>query len=222
MPNRPYVVRQGDHLLRIAYDHGFDADAVWKDPDNAALKKLRVTYNVLLPGDIVQIPDGDPKWTSLKTGSTNSFTAPAAKPCTIKHTFVLDDGPLANAKYRLQGSVDDETPKTTDGDGTATFDVPVDADAVQITFEDAGTYLLMVGHLDPVATPSGLEQRLIQLGYLEPAGDGGDDADDDGALVDREAVVADALSAFQGDSGLPVTGTADDATNQKLAQAYGC
>jgi Putative peptidoglycan binding domain len=220
MANRPYVVKQGDHLRRLAFQNGFDADACWADPDNAALKKLRVTYNLLLPGDVVQIPDGTPKWTSLNTGATNTFTANGAKTCTIKHTFVVGGGPLANAKYRLVGSTDDDTPKTTDGDGTATFDVPVSAEAVQVIFERGGTYLLNVGHLDPLATPSGLEQRLAQLGYLDSTGDV--DPEDEGAWADHAAIVAAAVSAFQGDNDLPVSGTPDDATTQKLAQMYGC
>jgi Putative peptidoglycan binding domain len=219
MPNRPYVVRQGDHLRKIAVANAFDADTVWADPANADLKKLRVTYNLLLPGDVVQIPDGTPAGTPLDTGATNTFTAAAAKPCTITHAFVRGGVPVANATYWLVGSVDDSTSKTTDGNGMATFDVPADADSVQVRFQDGSSYVLMVGYLDPVATPPGAEQRLIHLGYL----DEGDPVDDDDASrAGHDACVALGLAAFQGDNGLPPTGVLDDATAQKLASVYGC
>ncbi|MGH7298491.1 MAG: hypothetical protein ACRELB_26360, partial [Polyangiaceae bacterium] len=171
MPSHPYVVRQGDHLRRLAAQNGFDADTVWNDPANCDLKKLRGTYNVLLPGDILQLPDPNPNPVPLQTGGTNNFTSPPVKPCSIKHTFVRGTEPLANVQYRIIGGVDDATPKTTDANGAATFDVPVDADSVQVVFKDSSSYVLKVGYLDPAATPSGAAQRLMHLGYLDYVAD---------------------------------------------------
>ncbi|MGO9342320.1 MAG: peptidoglycan-binding domain-containing protein [Acidimicrobiales bacterium] len=219
MPFHPYVVRQGDHLRRLAADGGFDADTVWNDPANAKLKDLRTTYNILLPGDILQLPDADPNWVALDTGTTNAFTAPANKPLTITHTFVCGDAPATTVNYRTVGAVDDDTPKTTDENGKATFDAPVEAESVQIVFEDGSSYLLNVGHLDPAATLPGAEQRLMQLGYLDDVGDLTDDED---GRAERDQCLAVALSAFQAKNGLPCTGALDSATVQKLADVYGC
>lgn len=36
-----YIVRQGDHLEKLAHLLGFDAVKVWGDPKNADLKTLR-------------------------------------------------------------------------------------------------------------------------------------------------------------------------------------
>ena len=36
---KPYVVKQGDYLLKIAHLAGFDADDVWGHAKNADLKK---------------------------------------------------------------------------------------------------------------------------------------------------------------------------------------
>ncbi len=215
----PYVVRQGDHLRQLAAKTSLDADTIWGNPANADLKTLRVTYNLLLPGDILKLPDADPNWITLETGTTNTFTAAAQKPCTITHTFVGGDGPIANAAYHLFGSTEDDTPKTTDGNGTATFDVPVDADSIRVLFDNGSSFELKVGHLDPVATPSGAEQRLIQLGYLD---EGDDVSDDDGSRANHDQCVAAGLSAFQADNDLPATGALDATTAEKLAQVYGC
>jgi hypothetical protein len=219
MAYSPYVVRQGDHLRRLAATRGFDPEVVWGDASNAQLKALRVNYNVLLPGDILQLPDPVQTLIALEMGTTNTFTAPIAKPCTLTHTFLSDDDtPVANTGYTTIGAVDDQTPRATDANGTATFDVPIDADSVQIVFENGATYLLNVGHLDPAITPSGAGQRLINLGYLDVAGPL---SDDDGSRADRDQCFRVALSAFQADNGLPSTGVLDDATGQKLAQVYG-
>ncbi len=53
---QPYVIRQGDFLLKLAHKFGFDADSVWSDPSNSALRTLRSDPNILSPGDILYIP----------------------------------------------------------------------------------------------------------------------------------------------------------------------
>lgn len=37
----PRVIRQGDYLLQLAHAFGFDADAVWNDPQNEGIRRLR-------------------------------------------------------------------------------------------------------------------------------------------------------------------------------------
>jgi hypothetical protein len=53
---QPYVIRQGDYLLKLAYSFGFDAEAVWNDDKNADLRSQRQDPNTLLPGDILSHP----------------------------------------------------------------------------------------------------------------------------------------------------------------------
>src|ERR1700722_13430648 len=73
---QPYVIRQGDYLAKLAYTFGFDADAVWKDPANADLRKIRSDPNMLWPTDIRYIPDPVvPAGTTLTPGSVNSFVS---------------------------------------------------------------------------------------------------------------------------------------------------
>ncbi len=53
---KPYVIRQGDYLRKLAHALGFDADGVWSHPKNADVKKQR-DPNLLHPGDILYVPN---------------------------------------------------------------------------------------------------------------------------------------------------------------------
>ena len=53
MPMKPYVIKQGDYLLKLSHTLGFNHDKVWSDGKNAKLKELRKNPNMLQAGDIV-------------------------------------------------------------------------------------------------------------------------------------------------------------------------
>jgi hypothetical protein len=213
----PYVVREGDHLKALANSMGFVADKVWNDPKNAALKSLRKTYNVLLEGDVLYVPPKVRKFLPVKIGQINSFTGKIVT-CKISHVFAVDEQPLANTKFEVLcgvGGPPVAPPGTTDADGTASFEVPVDTRTVTVVFETGRTFRLGIGHLDPVDSPSGVVQRLRHLGYLalqRPT-----ELDE----VTSDGWIALAVRAFQVDSGLPATGVLDDATTTKLAGSFG-
>jgi hypothetical protein len=206
---RPYVVHEGDHLKRIAQRFVFDPETIWNHPKNADLKARRESYNVLLTGDIVYIPEPTRAFTSVRLGQVNVFSAPIPR-CTIEHVFEGDKGPLKSLAFRVMGGDNTKHPKT-DGNGTAIFDVPVTATEVQIIFETGRGFVLALGHLDPASSRSGCIQRLRHLGLLGR----GDEATSDGWL-------ACALSAFQKRCGIPQTGVLDEATVKHLRDAYGC
>ncbi len=163
----PYVVRQGDFLARLAYQFGFDADAVWGDAKNAQLREDRTDHNILSPADLLYIPDqaGTPAMQSLTTGTTNTFVS---TPPTTTVTIRFVDAPFASQAYSVP-----ELPElaglTTGQDGTATFSIPVTLDTFTITFTGSGTsFSFDVGCLDPINTLSGIFQRLQNLGYIDP------------------------------------------------------
>jgi hypothetical protein len=75
---QPYVIRQGDFLLKLGFELGFDADTVWQDPSNADLRALRPDPNILFPGDVLYVSDPPTQPTagaSLTPGSTNTFVS---------------------------------------------------------------------------------------------------------------------------------------------------
>jgi hypothetical protein len=211
----PYVVRRGDHLLKIALKMGFDAKTIWQDPKNAALRASRPSMNVLCVGDVLYVPKQPAReWKPIKTGSANPFvaTVPAVQ---VAVKFLLEGQPLASAACTIRelanlGSL------TTTSDGTLKFEAPVALETVTVEFSDVDLVQpLCIGHLDPTSTPSGAYQRLDNLGYVLADPTGGS-ALDPGSL--RES-----LSAFQSSEGVSdVMGNLDDATQAKLKSVYGC
>jgi hypothetical protein len=184
---RPYVVRQGDYLGLLAYKFGFDADTVWNDPANQDLQQSRSDPNLLLPTDMLQIPDPPDQADgfSLKVGQTNSFVSDVP---TVEIHLVFADSERASQAFTIP-ELPDLTGKSTGGDGTATFDVPISMQTFSVVFSsDGATYPIKVGHLDPVDEFTGVVQRLQNLGFLSPDGDMED--------FDVDAVVA-ALGALQ-------------------------
>jgi hypothetical protein len=165
----PYVVRQGEYLLKIAYKFGFDADTIWNDPKNDDLRTLRPNPNILLAGDLLYIPDQVDKQPSsfgLVTGSTNTFSVdPPTVPVTVE--FVdTEDTSYASRAYTIK-ELDRLTGLQTDGQGVVTFDAPVTLDEATVVFTDTGeTWVLAIGCLDPVDTLSGMFQRLQSLGRI--------------------------------------------------------
>ncbi len=190
---QPYVVKQGDHLPLLAYRFGFDADAVWNDPANDDLRKQRPDPNLLLPTDVLYIPDQvdkSPVTHSLQTGQTNAFVSDPPK---VSVVIVFADSDRASQPFTVT-ELPDLTGLSTDGDGSATFDVPITLQRVSIVFaSDSVTFLVNVGHADPIETLSGVAQRLQNLGYLDP------DLDIDGLEVDTARAALQALQAGQSD-----------------------
>ncbi len=164
---QPYVIKEGDFLVQLAHKFGFDADAVWNDPANADLKSLRPDPNILWPSDVLYIPEPSaPKLFALDTGSTNTFTS-SAPTVTLTQRFVGADATTYAGKAFTVKELDQLTGLTTDGQGTATFPVPVTLDTVTITFTDSGeTWVLGLGNLNPINTLSGVFQRLQNCGYI--------------------------------------------------------
>ncbi|MEZ4446256.1 MAG: LysM peptidoglycan-binding domain-containing protein [Polyangiaceae bacterium] len=52
-----HVVKTGDYLVKIAFEHGTTVAAIWQHPDNAALRAQRGSPDILYPGDVLFIPD---------------------------------------------------------------------------------------------------------------------------------------------------------------------
>ncbi len=165
---QPYVIKQGDFLAQLAYKFGFDADAVWNDPKNADLRQLRSDPNILLPADVLYIPDQvdkKPDKHDLTTGSSNDFVSDAP---TVPMTIRFKDDALASQGYAVT-ELPQLTGLTTTGDGTATFSIPVTLQSFTIEFAASGAaYAFDTAHLDPVNTRSGVVQRLQNLGYIDP------------------------------------------------------
>lgn len=213
---RPYIVRQGDHLTRLAYVHGFDADTVWNHERNAELREMGRSPDILAPGDILYLPVKPKDGLAFSAGSGNRYRAQVPK-IKVSLTFMDADQVLANERYEVHGLGTDGSSgqsalHETDGDGTVELELPVTTREVTIVFPNQNiAYEVRVGDMDPLAEMAGIQKRLENLGYLprerESAAEG--------------AYVQAAIAEFQKKHGLSPTGTIDDQTSKLLKDEHG-
>jgi hypothetical protein len=206
MPIR-HTIAQGDSVIRLSDQYGFDADTIWNDAANAALKEKRKDMNELVPADEVVIPDKRPKTVDAATGTVHRFRRNG-----IPAYFRLQifDGEQLRANQSFTLTIENAVfSGTTDGTGVLELYVPATADEGTLVIgPDKLTVVIDFGHLDPITQISGIQKRLNNLGYF---------ASESGELDDA---TRDALADFQYDFGLDETAEPDDATIAKLAEVH--
>ena len=203
-----YQVRQGDCISSIAFEHGFFGDTLWNHPNNAELKKKRQNPNVLLPGDVVFIPDKRLKEVSEPTNNVHKFRVKNT-PEIFRLRLLVDGAPRAREPYELEiGEL--KLTGTTDTEGWLRQSIPPDARRGMLTLnEGAETYHLQFGSLDPDDEISGAQGRLRNLGYYGGALEG--------RLSDE---LANAVRRYQAAKNLQADGTLTSATRTALQQDH--
>jgi hypothetical protein len=209
---KPYVIRQGDYLTKLAHQLGFDADAVWNDDANSALREKRPNRDILHPGDVLQVPVEPPAPLAVTAQAANRFQARVP---TVEIRVKLSDGEqnrYASKAFRVEG-MGKAFEGTTDGDGLAIFAVPTRVREVTLTMVEAGeTFHLLIGGMDPVDRPSGVRKRLAHLGFLPLDAEHDDESDE---------ALRNAISMFQHIHQIAITGELDQATRDALTSAHG-
>jgi hypothetical protein len=207
-----YTVRDGDCISSIAVDYGFFPDTLWNHPKNSELKQKRKDPNILLPGDVVFIPDKTLKEVQKSTDARHTFKRKGV-PEILRLRMLDEDGyPRANVPYRLD--IDGRLIEgTLNAEGALEVPIPPNARNGLLILGSEGQeqYTLALGHLDPVETAPGLIARLRNLGY----NCGWDNTE----IGDR---TREALFEFQKANQLQETGEPDDATRSKLLELHGC
>ena len=213
-----YQVQQGDCLSSIAKTYGFaDYQTIYRRPENADFRQKRPNPNIICPGDTLFIPDIETQEVSKGTDQGHVFELKRPK---VKLRLCLKDDlhqPYANTKYRLRVGFD-QWEAATDGAGMVEQEIQADATDGEITLFPRGgtkpdegyTFSLQVGDLDPVDEMSGIDARLINLGFGP--------VDAEGSLSDEDR--EEALNAFQDKFGLAVTGQLTDETKNKLRELH--
>lgn len=224
MPMKPYVIKQGDYLSKLAYQMGFDMNAVWEASENEEIRTKRPCKDVLYPGDVLYVPHVEPKEESVSAGGSNGYAANVPS-TTVELEFVDDAGkPLSDQPCEVQGLIGGSIEsKRTDGSGVLKLEVPVTAREFTVTFKetirwDEGdeegdlVFNVRMGDMDPLSEQAGVVKRLSNLGYLP---------DCDGL---PEEVVAELLPAgiksFQRSHGMEMTGELTDDVRQLLDAAH--
>jgi N-acetylmuramoyl-L-alanine amidase len=216
MPIR-YIVQPGDHLAKIAADHGIASFlTLWTAGDNAELRKKRKNPNILFAGDVVVIPDTTTKHEDAATERRHRFVMNEHR---LKLRIDVEDAfraPLKNTPCELGAEGADAKPRRTDGNGRVEIDIPKPTDRVRLVIRKADTAFsdsvldVVVGGLDPIDTIDGQSQRLVNLGYLATV------------AADRDAPkFVSAVQEFQCDHGLTIDGRCGPASQGKLEKVHG-
>lgn len=205
-----YTAKQGDGIARIAWENGFFADTLWEHPANAALKAQRGVPEILLPGDCVEIPPKEHKTEAGNTGQKHVFRMHGV-PAKFQLRLLCDGEPRADEPFTL--IIDGKRTVKGRADAQGWIRCWIMPDSVSGLLQLAGgaeLYSLCFGGLDPISALTGIQSRLRALGYFDGASDG-----------EPSSGLHAALSAFQEDQDLQVTGEVDDATRSALQLAYG-
>ena len=206
-----HTVQQGDCISSIAQQHGFFWQTLWDHPNNASLRAARQCPNVLMPGDVVHIPEREEKQEAGVTEKRHPFRKKGT-PAKFRIQIMVNDVPRANERYTLE--IDGQTFQgTTDADGRLNRSIPPDARSGRLVVglpPNQDEFPLNLGSIDPVDQVTGTQQRLRNMGYYA--------GEIDGEMgPDIEA----ALRLFQQKRGLPVTGQLDGATRARLQEIHG-
>jgi N-acetylmuramoyl-L-alanine amidase len=205
-----YLVRQGDCIASIAKNHGHFWETIWSDGANAELREARKDPNVLLPDDRVTIPEKQRKDEPIEPEMRHRFTR-RGEPAQLRIRLLgLDGKPRANEPYTLE--VDGrQHDGTTDAEGQLRARIAPHAQHGKLTVgqgEHATEYTLNLGELDPLEAISGVQGRLLELGFdCHVTGE-----------VDEDTT--DAIAAFQQSCEMDPTGELDEATRKRIQREY--
>lgn len=207
MPTK-HTVGEGECISSIAEKYGFFPKIVWDDPANASLKKERGDMNLLVPGDVVNVPDKKTKEVDCGLDKTHKFRKKGV-PAIFRMQVFDGESPRANQHYTLAVG-DQQFFGSTDGEGVLEANVsPTATDGYLVIGPDQYEVEIKIGYLRPVSETVGVQQRLNNLGY--------DCGPEDGKETD---LLAEAVSDFQARFSLPVTGKIDTTTCAKLEEIH--
>lgn len=214
-----HTVKSGEqHLTRITVEHGFPVlDPVWNAPENAELKRSRVNPHTLAVGDVITIPDPDPKSENRATGASHLFTVLVDE--LQLHVKLRDEAgrPFANRAVRFvsgplgsaasgDGVTEAPDEPQTDKDGALRVNVaPTDGEAeLTVHFSDSREspidvkIRILIGFLAPASSKGGQRARLNNMGYFAGFSENDDDQ------------LAWAIEEFEADNDRRPTGRSDD------------
>ena len=212
-----YVVKQGDCMASIGMEHGFLWQTLWNLDENSGLHDARKDPYVLFPGDKVFIPDPRIEEQPCATNKRHQFKV---KGVTERLRIVLtdeDDKPLTNQRYVLEIETGPRKKKfegQTDGSGAIEQSIPPNARKGHLVVgegEEKREYAIGLGQVDPVEETTGLQGRLLNLGYYDGAVNG---------RMDEHTTTA--ILLFQDRYDLPPTGVNDPKTQAKAKEIFGC
>jgi N-acetylmuramoyl-L-alanine amidase len=159
-----HVVQQGDCLISLAARYGVgSARAIYDHADNASLRERRSHPSILEPGDVVTIPLPEARSIQSSPGQTVRYCA--ARPTAVLRVHFRRDGEaLVGEPFELEAGGGTVRGQTGDG-GLVEAEIAADCAQALLIFPRIGeAYPILLGHLDPLESPSGIAARLANMG----------------------------------------------------------
>jgi hypothetical protein len=190
---------------------------IWNDAENERLREIRQPH-LLRPGDEIYIPERRPRSEVRSTDKRHRFRRKVPK-VWLRIAFMDETGsPRKGAKYWLDiESEKKQYEGKCNSEGLLEVLIPPHVQRARLLLQPESvrpaefeTYELYIQALDPLDSLSGACARLNNLGLLTGTAD---DID--------PGVAKAAISAFQAENELPVTGELDDRTQKALRKQYG-
>lgn len=203
-----HVIKQGESVIGLSELHGLFAETIWNDPANAELCAKRGNMNILMPGDVLVIPDKRPKEVSRPTNNVHKFQRKGIPAIFRLQVFDIEE-PRANQKYTLE--VDGQKYEgQTDSRGVLEQALPANSKkGVLVIGPDEFQLDIDFSYLDPINEIAGVQKRLNNMGY--------DCGKPDNVLNDE---TRRQLRLFQKRFDLEETGEADAETLKKLEELH--
>jgi hypothetical protein len=164
-----HTVGPGECLSSISGRFGFASwRTVYDDPKNEALRRARPNPNVLSRGDVVFVPDRDPRIEDSATNRRATYRTLAA----VTRLRIRFEGRRAN-QYELRVAGQVRTGVVSPGE---MIDEPIPGDATTGELvmwptgkpEQKDRWAIAIGGLDPVSDLRGVQARLDNLGFVCP------------------------------------------------------
>lgn len=203
------IASSGESVTSMSEDRGFFWETIWNHAENSELKRTRQDPNIIKGGDEVFFPEKEQRLENRATEARHKFKK-LGVPATLKLRLTRLDEPRANESYTLviDGKI---ITGTTDDAGNLEHPIPPNARTALLKLQGGKEeYPITIGGLDPWDTPTGMIQRLANMGF--------DPGPPDGPVDDPKTVQA--IRIFQNRKGLEATGEADQATMKKVDEAH--
>jgi len=207
MPIR-HEIKQGESVISLSEKHGLFVETIWNHPDNTKLKEKRRDMNILMPGDILVIPDKRLKEVRRATNNVHKFIRKGVPALFRLQLFDIEE-PRANQEYSLE--IDGKTYSgKTDSRGVLEKNIPTDSKKGVLVIGPKEYRLeINFGYLDPINEIAGVKKRLNNMGY---------DCGEPNNKLDEKLSIE--LKRFQKRFDLEPTGEADSPTLEKLEELH--
>jgi hypothetical protein len=215
-----HTVIAGEHMARISDQYGFcNPETIWSHPRNLRLRQNR-KQEILLPGDIVFIPDKHTKSQACGTGRSYTFRI-QKNPTKLRLVLKDEDGRLLSDEAYVLAVKGCRYEGKTAASGTLEHEIPIDAETGELILPGRGlSWPLHIGHLNPTHEPAtgavsapGLRARLNNLCFPVSLDVEKDDAQLAGALARFQQIALERTKA---------DGQPDKETLQKIEKEHGC